>query len=82
MRLDLGDALHIVFHRVFHCDNLLQAAIDSGEHAVEGSGLAAASRACHQHNAVGHIHPVVEQRDMIRKHADIVDTVGAGFLGQ
>ena len=51
--LNLGDAIKLVFHRVFHGDDLLRLGVDLFQRRIQRCGLAATGRAGNQNHAVG-----------------------------
>src|SRR6202011_151560 len=50
---NLRDAVDLVFHRIFNCDDLVFVGLDFIQCGVERGGFAAASWSSHQHHAVG-----------------------------
>ena len=50
--VDLVDAVHLIFDRIFDGDDLLVRHVDALERGVERGGFAAAGRAGDQKNAV------------------------------
>ena len=60
MHLDLVDAFQLVFHRVFHGDDLVLFRVNLGQGRVQGRRLTRAGRASHQQNTVRAGEQVVE----------------------
>ena len=62
LHLDLVDPADLVFHRVFHGDDLLVGRVDPVESPVEGGGLAASRGPRHEQDPVGLVDELLEDR--------------------
>ena len=64
---NLGDTANLVLYWIFNGDDLVFIGLDLIQTGVQGCGLSAARRTCHQHHAIG-------LRD---EHAEALNIVGA-----
>ena len=71
MCLNLGDVGHLVFDRVFHRDELLDAVVDLRERRGECGGFARPRGPRDQHDAAAGLEPAPEQGEMICLHTQI-----------
>lgn len=82
MDLDLGDIGHLVFHGIFHADELAHAIIDFLQRAIERGGLARSGGAGHQDDAVGFRYPCTHPPQVVREHPEPVQAQPLALLRQ
>ena len=69
--LDLHGAFELIFDGVFKRDDLAPFVVGLSQRGVEGSGLAAASGAGQQHEALRQLRQLSQDRFLIRLHAEL-----------